>query len=337
MNRFRLSCRRGTDWLLLHMREDGAIGPAEERLFYYRVPWTFALMGETGAAHRCLDWIHQYMFSNDGVFEGISPQGTFEDRYGSYPLACLLVGASSLRRHDIVYPGARALRRWQDEETGGVFNSLKDTTDTGEQVLFPTAQFGMSMILTGRLDAAIRAGEWMQRLWDLQPDVEHRLYHVFNRSQGLITDVAPGQEALYITRKDEPWQHHFNGGIAAAFLTKLFMATGETAWLELARQYQSFSMTTDFCQFQSMQTCKSGWGAGLLYTVTREPAYHDWTIRLGDWFFSHQFADGHWENTHYWNPDPTLADNIEITTEFVMHVANIISYLSLPEKEDIHG
>ena len=118
MNRFRLSCRRGTDWLLLHMREDGAIGPAEERLFYYRVPWTFALMGETGAAHRCLDWIHQYMFSNDGVFEGISPQGTFEDRYGSYPLACLLVGASSLRRHDIVYPGARALRRWDSMSYG---------------------------------------------------------------------------------------------------------------------------------------------------------------------------------------------------------------------------
>ena len=88
-------------------------------------------------------------------------------------------------------------------------------------------------------------------------------------------------------------------------------------------------MTTDECQFQSMQVCKSGWGAGLLYVVTREPRYRDWTVRLGDWFLEHQYEDGHWEPTKYWMPNPTTADHIEINAEFVMHVANIITYLSV--------
>ena len=88
-------------------------------------------------------------------------------------------------------------------------------------------------------------------------------------------------------------------------------------------------MTTDECQFQSMQTCKSGWGSGLLYVATREGHYRDWTVRLGDWFVDHQLEDGHWKNTRFWTPNPTLADNIEITAEFVMHLANIIVHLSV--------
>ncbi len=187
----------------------------------------------------------------------------------------------------------------------------------------------MTFILTGQIEAARRAGQWVKQLWELQPDVEHKMYHVYSPAQGLVTDFAPDQQAVYLTRKDQPWQYHYNGGIAAAFLTKLYMATGDEQWLDLARKYQAFSMTSDECQFQSMQTCKSGWGSGLLYVATREQSYRDWTVRLGDWFVGHQFEDGHWENTKYWTPDPTDDINIEVTAEFVMHVANLISYLSV--------
>ena len=77
-----------------------------------------------------------------------------------------------------------------------------------------------------------------------------------------------------------------------------------------------------------MQVCKSGWGSGRLLVATGEPRYRDWTVRMGDWFVSHQFDSGYWENTKYWVPHPDMADRIELTAEFVMHVAHIISYLS---------
>jgi hypothetical protein len=326
---YRQACRRGTDWLLGFMNADGSIGPVQERLFYYRVPWTFALMGEITPASRVLDWISRHMLTPQGAFEGISPQGIFGERYGSYPLACLLVGAVMRQRFDIVYRGTEHLLTWQDPLSGGLYNNCADMTATGEQELFPTCQAGMTFILTGQIEAARKAGQWVQRLWQLQPDVDRMLHHVYSPAKGLVADFAPDQQAVYVTRKDQPWQHHYNGGIAAAFLTQLYMATGEEQWLDLARKYQDFSMTTDACQFQSMQTCKSGWGSGLLYLVTREQTYRDWTLRLGDWFVEHQFADGHWENTKYWTPNPTDADNIEITAEFVMHLANLISYLSV--------
>ena len=323
------ACRRGTEWLMNRMNPDGSIGPEGCRLCYYRVPWSFALMGELPVAIRLLDWIGSHMFSPSGAFEGVSDRGIFATRFGSYPIACLLIGAAMMQRFEIVYPGTRHLLAWQDPETGGFHNSLDDMTDRGEQELFPTAQGGMSLLMTGQIAAARKTGGWLKRLWDLQPDVESKLYHVFTRSGGLFTDYAPEQETAYLTKKNEPWQHHYNGGIAAAFLTKLFTATGDEKWLDLAKQYQAFSMTTDECQFQSMQVCKSGWGSGLLYVATKEERYQDWTIKLGDWFVEHQFEDGHWENTKALLPNPTEADNLEITAEFVMHLANIIANVSV--------
>jgi hypothetical protein len=321
--------RKATDWLLGFANPDGSIGPVEDHLYYYRLPWALVQMGEITASNRLLDWIRRHMFTSQGAFEGVSPQGVFQTRYGSYPLACLLVGATLMQRFDLIYPGTRHLLTWQDPESGGFYNNRQDTGPTSQQELFPAAQGGMSLLLVGQLEAARKAGEFLARLWALQPDVEHRLYHVYSPTQGLVTDYPAEDEAFYLTRKDDPYQHHFNGGIAAALLAKLYMATGEARWLELAQHYQDFSMTTHPCQFQSMQTCKSGWGSGLLYMVTREARYRDWTVRLGDWFVEHQTEDGHWENTRHWTPDPTLADNIHITAEFVMHLGHIIAYLSV--------
>ncbi len=323
------ACRRGTDWLLRFIDGEGRVGPVEQGLHYYRVPWALILMGEVSAASRVLDWIRRNMFSDDGAFEGLSPQGVFERRYGSYPLACLLVGGTMLRRFDLVYPGTERLLTWQDSISGGFFGNWSRMDACGEQELFPTCQAGMTLLMVGQIEAARRAGRWLERVWHRQPDSEHRLYAVYTRSAGLVREFPPEQEALYVTKKDDPWQHHFNGGIAAAFLTQLHLATGEPEWLDLARAYQRFSMTTDECQFRSMQTCKSGWGSGLLYVATREEGYRNWTLRLGDWFLEHQHEDGHWENTKYWTPKPTLGDSIEITTEFVMHLANIIANLSV--------
>jgi hypothetical protein len=328
--KYKNACKHGLDWLLQHVHDDGSTGPVASRLYYYRVPWMYVLMGEYELANRKLDWIKAYMFTSEGAFEGLSPQQIYTERYGSYPLSCLIAGAILTQRFDIVYPGVENLKTWQDEHTGGVNNSKVSRKGKDEQELFPTAQFGMTMLLSGQLKSAIKAGDWMERVWRLQPDSNHLLYHVYDSDrQRLVIDVDPADTPLYITRKDLPWQHHFNGGIAAAFLTHLYFATHENKWLDLARKYQNFSMTTDACQFKSMQVCKSGSGSGLLYQATGDPIYRAWTKRIGDWFLSHQHADGHWENTRYWNPNPTLADNIEITTEFIMHLAHISMYLSL--------
>lgn len=90
---YRQACRKGADWLLNFMNQDGSIGPVQDSLYYYRVPWTFALMGEIAAASQVLDWIHRHMLLPEGTFEGVSP-GEYS-RIVTVPILWL---ASSLAR-----------------------------------------------------------------------------------------------------------------------------------------------------------------------------------------------------------------------------------------------
>ena len=84
---YRQACSLGTEWLMDRLNPDGSIGPEGCRLCFYRVPWTFALMGKLSAANRLLDWIGRHMFSSAGAFEGVSDRGVFASRFGSYPIA----------------------------------------------------------------------------------------------------------------------------------------------------------------------------------------------------------------------------------------------------------
>ena len=54
---YKNSCDKATSWLLNFINSDGSIGPVNERLFYYRVPWCLALMGEQTVAQNKLYWI----------------------------------------------------------------------------------------------------------------------------------------------------------------------------------------------------------------------------------------------------------------------------------------
>ena len=66
-------------------------------------------------------------------------------------------------------------------------------------------------------------GEWHKKLWAAQPNIGSALYHTWSpTADGLRTELREGEEQseLYCI-KDDVWQWHFDGGIAAAFLGKL--------------------------------------------------------------------------------------------------------------------
>jgi hypothetical protein len=187
----------------------------------------------------------------------------------------------------------------------------------------------MSALVTGHRAAAEAAGRWLGRLWDAQPALSDRLYTIATRAGGLATEVPDGADRRhYINESQEVRQMHYNGGIAAAFLARLHLATGDRQWLELARNYQAFSMNSTERQFEVMQVCKSGWGGALLYLITGEPLYRDWTIKMGDWFVANQHADGHWENSRYIVPDAPLQSNLATTAEFINHLDCIAGALA---------
>ena len=142
---------------------------------------------------------------------------------------------------------------------------------------------------------------------------------------GAITEFTEDEAFWYVVdnRVDRP-QRWTVGGIAAGFLCRLHMADPRAEYLALARKYQAFSMAATDAQFTYAQACKSSWGSALLYQLTGERPYLDWSCRMAEWYIQTQRNDGCW----HWPGYETLGSRIELTLEFVMHVDTLIGGLA---------
>ncbi|MCC6790950.1 MAG: hypothetical protein IT336_04645 [Thermomicrobiales bacterium] len=322
--------RRGRDFLLANIERDGEVADSgRPRVSYYRVPWALQVCGETAAATGVLDWIERTRLDDAGEFHAAGEWNADANRtVNTYPETILAYGAVLLRRFDIARRTMSFASRFQDPETGGIYMNREETGADGRQLLFPTCQFGMSAVMSGRIDEAVKVGEWLERLWRAQPELPERLYTIWSRAGGLAVDVPGGENARhYVNEAQDMRQYHYNGGIAAACLAHLHLATGDSRWIELARKFQQFSMESTPEQFETRQVCKSAWGSSLIAMATGDESYVDWLTMMGDWFSDGQEPDGHWNNSAYLEPNPPLAHQIEITAEFVVHIDSLIAAL----------
>ena len=221
---YKASFERGVEWLLDHSRPDGSIGEDDGTVFYYRVGWSLALAGRIPEAQAHIAWAAEHGLPGYGVEAGSLSGGPAEDEQtDSYALTCIAMGASLLHRDDIAAECGRLITRFQHPQSGGFVNNLGGSDFSQEEVLMSTAQGGMSLLQLGRLEDAVRVGEWHQKLWAAQPDIGSALYHTWSpTADGLRTELREGEEQseLYCI-KDDVWQWHFDGSIAAAFLGKL--------------------------------------------------------------------------------------------------------------------
>ena len=138
--------RRGVEFLLSYIGDDGAVDDAvAPRVTWYRFPWALQVSGETAAASSVLAWIERTGLGADGRFHGgFSWDATANQTTNTYPETILAYGAWLLRRPDIARRAMANAMLFQDPSTGGIWMTRERTGPDGLQLLFPTAQFGMS-------------------------------------------------------------------------------------------------------------------------------------------------------------------------------------------------
>ena len=323
--------RKGVEFLLGTLGEDGSLPPlAKENLYYFRLPWTLAVTGEAAAANRVLDWIKRNQFTSDGRMEGVTPIGTRARDFYTYNAAILALGAHLRQRYDMSSRSHRFLLSRQNSESGGVYSSAEPITPASEEDIMSTAQVGLTCLLMGDLETAQRAGRWFERVWKAQPRPRERLYLRYSSAAGLVTAFPPERAFFYIVESQQGHeQAYYMPGIAAAFLGRLYLATGAEPWLRLAQEYQAFSMNTTERQFDWGRVCKSGWGSAVLYEATGDTVYYEWTRRLGDWYVELQLPDGDWRSPKSTDHTRSMPDRIVRVAEFTMHLDTIIQAVSV--------
>ena len=320
MNRFRQARDRGGRYLLNQVGEDGGFGDPELGVTeYYKVPAALLVCGFSSAANSLLGWIRRHGFLANGDF-GPRPASALNSYYYTYHNAWVIKAAHRLGAFDLAQRGMDFLHEFHDPAGGGFYSHPTERNPETEQDLWVVSGCGWCAIYTGRLDLAKGVGWWMRRTMDDQPNYPEELWTVYSRSRGLITEVIDGDDFRYVLTGDESRdQSFYHPGIAAGFLCRLYMATGEGEWLELAREYMRFCDYVGDYHFQLLRAGKVGWAAAMLHSLTREEKYRDMAIRVGDNLVDSQLDSGAWE----WPVSGRNLPHNDITAEMVVWLDEI--------------
>jgi hypothetical protein len=316
--------RKGADWLLQQCNADGSLGDPGEGFHFYRAPWTFTLTGDSAAASAVCGWFRRHMLLPDGRIGG--PYRVFDDAY-AYRNSALIVGAQMAQQYDLSHGLMPELLAWQDPISGGFPNDRTPAGGKGDTMDIPYACGpGFACLATGHLDVARHVYRFLATIYAAQTELPMRFYYAWSCAhQAPIREYAASDRFWYVVENQEARLQRWTiGGIAAGFLCRLYLTEPRPEYLTLARQYQDFSMGATDRQFDFAPVCKSGWGSALLYQLTGELPYLNWTYRMGDWFVATQAPAGYWQ----FDPADTRGRVIHDTFEFVMHLDTLIGGLT---------
>ena len=320
LDRFARGRNRGADYILGHVRPDGTVEDSGSTVWrYWGVPIALTVGGHSAAASRFLSWIRENAFTPDGDF-GTSPDKKEMSSY-AYQNAWLIEGAHRLGQFDLSQRGMDFITPFWDPETGGFYSSYDERGEDTEMEIYVTSGCGRAAVYTHRLDVARGVARFLRTVLDAQPDYPQRLYSVYTRGGGLVTEHDSEDSMHFVMSQDSTEdQQFFNPGIAGGFLARLYQATGETEWLELSKRYMYFAeiASDHLITLPGLRQGKTGWGASVLYTLTGEEKYRDLAIRIGDSILSHQNEDGSWSGG-----SPDRKPSINLTAEMVIWLDEI--------------
>jgi hypothetical protein len=304
---------RGAKYLASRQNADGSVGDPSGGLgSYYKAPWALAGAGRAGAGAHLVTWIREHMLAENGDIDGEPGRGPVFGRLYAYPNAWITCGAQKLGQFDVGLRGAEFLMTLQHPETGG-FRSKVDDPDSLQDVM-SSCQAGNAALYTGHVDAARNVARFLATVWEAQPEPDDALYFMYKPGSGLLTEVPEERRKIAIVSASEERQHYFQIGIAAAFLTKLTLATGEREHLDLAAKYLDLAHACTDGMYETAQVGKVGWGAALLFGATGDERTGALAQRVGDALLQQQNDDGSWYNTGGYTTD---AVTDEVTAEFV--------------------
>lgn len=324
---YRQAVISGTKWLMSQQEPDGSFRPVDHGLATcHKVPYALALMGEEERAARLCAWVADHLMDDEGDFTRLYPRLGLLSRYYEYANAWLVSGAQKLGIFSLSWPAAGFLLTLQHPKSGGFLTAGPSAGFADEQDLLSTAVAGLACLHMGQTEPALRAGEYLQVLLDLQPR-PNALYMVTGAAGKLIqTGFAEDEEFHYVYHVGRPSQFHAAPALAALFLTKLGEAMGDGAWRELARYYLAYTESSPD-RDSSIWSGFLGWAAAELYAVLGVQGYRDLAVAVANNLLAQQLENGSWLQASM--SADLESDVLDGTAEHVIVLRSITKALAL--------
>jgi hypothetical protein len=312
------SAGRAADWLEERLDGRDRLPAALHDLgSYYKWPLFLWSLARFSLARRLFAVIVEDFMAADGDFRtgaeksGDPLYGLIADSYtNTWPIAAARV----LERPEIGAPALRCLRRRQVPATGGFLTGRPGQHADGRQDIVTVAGCGNAFLAWGEAEVAAAAGECLLRVLAAQPGAGNPFYLYIDTEGRLLTglEIPEGLQRIWL---DRPGQAYVYLGMAAVFLVRLFLATGQERFLAGARGYFAVNQACGPQVYQGIGCCKTGWAASVLYRATGEEEYRQCARRAAEEILAVQRGAGDWAT-----PERSAVLNCDVTGEMGYHL-----------------
>ena len=329
--RYGAAVEKASTWLANAQRPDGSFGPDASSLGDVETAAIcFQLTGHPGHAYRLLRHIRATYLRVDGSFYQPADEGTLTEWL--YAPSWTVAGAHLNGFFDLSLPTMDAILSFQDPKTGGLFGNPQ-VQRRGEGIIVPTvtAVAGEAAIITGRLTAARRIGDYFLQLIASQPDLDQRFYPFYDTRYGLITEGTPELGPTYFGtfERRAAGQHYWLPGFLMAFLADLHLATGEKKYLDGARTIFEFGQGFHDDLYVNTLNHKYLWGCARLYHATGDVRHLETAMRIADFMVRVQEPEGTWWHSGFIPVREQQAPGwtIDITSQFCIWLVKLLQVL----------
>ena len=264
---------------------------------YYKSTHFLRAAGESLTAARAINYVvDSFMQPTGDLYNNRDNRtsGSYTPTYCQlYPNMWILRATAAMEWTDLTQRIMKFLLSMRDEETGGFYAAVNPATDIIDSNA--TGYGILCCLLAGEVEAAVKAGELILRMFKEQPDPE-RLYLRWRKDSGYVTDLSdiPEKHRIYavIDSKEGSqaywcWAWPMNG------LVKLYGHTGEDRYLKGAIEIYDFLASCHEHAFHFTTAGKCGWGSAMLYRITGDKRYQKTALSQMEFILDHQHGDGY--------------------------------------------
>ncbi len=311
---------------------------------HYKAPYFWASVGDMKMAGLYRRLIAEKLLRSDGDFrtaEDVKGFASFPcttlNQY-LYPNGWIITGMVKMGAYDIGRKGLDFMLGFQDPKHGGFYYSFDPKARRIDKSLMDsssTSSAGIACLACGRLAEAKRAGDFVLRLLDLQPQPDTAYFSCMKADGRLHTDVMGNEDQWDPnSRKQKCLSATHDGhneltwlvGKPMKFLTRLYTATGEAKYLEGAKKCFFYFGKMHPNVWTNYASCKTMWAGAELYRITGENAFAEAATRLLDFYCKTQAPSGGWVHTLWYKNEseqsfPWTAD---ITYEYGGEFSDVV-------------
>ena len=223
-------------------------------------------------------------------------------------------------RTDLVDRSLNFLSRFRHPELGA-WGDRDDGQQPRRFDSISTSSIGLAFLEGGRLDDALAAAYFLERLLDLQASNERVFFTSVLGSGELVTtdsktDILGGWQIDFTSRFQLWWAISF----PIIFLGRLMEMTEDQRWVHVADRYLKL-LDHSAQAWNDLSSGKLAWGCAILYRATGNPAYKRLALRAARALVSRMSSDGGWSACRKGEGQTngtTNAIGYEVSTEFTL-------------------